>query len=32
MGVRDDGPIYRLPWIDVEIAWIAVETAIGEGE
>ncbi len=32
MGVGDDGAIHRLPGIDVEVAGLAVEAAIGEPE
>ena len=32
VGVRDDGAIYRHPWVDVEIAWLAVEAAVSGSE
>jgi hypothetical protein len=32
VGVGSDRPVYRLPRIHVEVARLAVETAVGEGE
>jgi hypothetical protein len=32
MRVRDDGAIHRPPWIDVEVARRAVESAVSQFE
>jgi uncharacterized protein YbjT (DUF2867 family) len=32
VAVRDDGAFYWLPWVDIEIAGLAVQAALGETE
>jgi len=32
VGVRDEGTVYRHPWVDVEVALLAVESAFSRAE